>query len=204
MKKAEWNSLVKRNLAGGDAPDDIQGQYHPRVIDAYLDLAFGSLITDQQDKFGRIKDWKLDSITKPFCEDVKCDAKTGLFYVKVPVETFTLRENAQIRQISPVKGVSLSFVPRNGNGNWVYDTLDVRRFTNDIAYWLEHDRIYFSNFDTQLKQVILRLAIRFREFEDDDEIKFPNDSEGEVFSLVWIWMRRIGPEDVVSDSNQTK
>lgn len=44
MVKQELRELIVDHLAGGDAPDDVRGKYHPEVVGAWIDLAYSEFM----------------------------------------------------------------------------------------------------------------------------------------------------------------
>lgn len=204
MTKIEWMELLQANLAGGDAPDDVRGQYHLADVAAYLDIAFATLVTEKSHRFQEIEDWKLDAVTKSYCEKLVCDEKSKKWYLKLPVATLNLFQNAQIRQVNAVEDTSFIFNPRAITANWVYNTLRTSEISGDPTYTLEHDRLYFDWKPENIEQLMVKLAIRFREFEDTDEINYPSGKEFMIFELVHRALSNIDNEDTVQDSNQTR
>lgn len=208
MTKAQWIALVVDNLAGGDCPDELQGRYHPEIIAKYVEIAFDTMLNrnatqkeNKQDELG-MDSWKYDSMTKVYFQEIKKDERRNRFYSELPVNIIDITNNGGIRMISPAKEELSAFVPRRLNDSFIMGDLDVSCQKGLITYTLESKRVYYAgDIDCNWKEVMMKLAVRFDDLDDDDDITIPNGRSGEVFDLVWTWMRKKLPEDIVNDSN---
>lgn len=204
MTKGEWISLIKHNLSGGDCPDDLRGVYHPKDLALYFEMAYDDFILDQQDRYGKIKDWKIDVMTEPFCLTVECDEKRSLKYVIINKATPKLRNNAQVVSVSPVKGEDSSFSPRSNSANWAYSQLGTTSMTGETVYWMEGNKLFFENLLDTYKELLVKLVVSISEMDEDAEVPVQAGQNLIIFQSIYRFLREMPPEDLVNDSNPTK
>jgi hypothetical protein len=207
MKKSQWIDLLIDNLAGGDCPDELQGRYHPKVIEKHLELAFDTLLNRNATQKERMQDelgmdsWKYDSMTKTYFQPILHDERRDRYYSELPVNVIDILNNSGIRMISPAKEELSAFIPRRLNDSFIMGDLETSCQNGLIFYTLEGKNLYYSgDIDCNWKEVMMKLAVRFDDMDMDDDITIPDGRSGEVFDLVWGFMRRKSPEDIVNDS----
>lgn len=177
MTKAQWRELILRNLGGGDSPSELRSRYHEREIELYLGIAFDTImnrkLTQKQELESEMgmNAWRYDALTKTFVLDILNDTVRNRRYSVLPASVLSITNNDGIRMITPTQEESTAFLPRRIVDTFLMDGLDVGTITGLIFFSLEGNKIYYSgSMDCNWRQVLAKLALRFNEFEDNDEI----------------------------------
>ncbi len=207
MLKIQLIDLAKKFLTGGGyASPDLRQTYDDRVIAKHLSLAFDTyfnLSTTQRDEMADELGqsfWRYDQMTKRFYQPILKDTVSGTFYSELPVEIMSVNNNNGIRQISPSKEISSAFFPRKTIGNFLLNDMDVNTL-GLIYYTLEGRKIWYSGeINSCWETVMMRLAVKFDELEDDDPIQMPDGDSAKIFQLMLSFMSGKLPQDKVDDS----
>ena len=87
MTKAQLVDLFLDRLAGGDAPDEIRGKFHPLVIAKYIDVAYANFLEQTSLRARQTMDFlNLDYYRKTFTSvDVLNDSDRDEKYSQLPV-----------------------------------------------------------------------------------------------------------------------
>jgi hypothetical protein len=208
MTKAQLIELVKRNLQGGDGTPELRGRYHQREIELYISMAFDSLLNNRlnerqeyREELG-LNNWKYDGLTKTYVVPILEDTVRDRRYSELPAHILSVVNNGGIRMICPVKEEQTQFFPRALTDTFLMDGLDVGQLTGMIYFNLERKNVYYSgDMDCTWENVLMKLAIKFEEFEDDDDIDIPDGKDLEIFQTVVQLMNAKRPLDNVNDNN---
>jgi hypothetical protein len=123
-------------------------------------------------------------------------------YSELPAHILSVVNNGGIRMICPVKEEQTQFFPRALTDTFLMDGLDVGQLTGMIYFNLERKNVYYSgDMDCTWENVLMKLAIKFEEFEDDDDIDIPDGKDLEIFQTVVQLMNAKRPLDNVNDNN---
>ena len=207
MTKAQFIELVKRNLQGGDGTPELRGRYHQREIELYISMAFDASLNSRlnekqeyREDLG-INNWKYDALTKSFVVPILEDTIRQRRYSELPEHILSITNNGGIRMICPIHEESTQFFPRALTDTFLMDGLDVGQLSGLIYYNLEKKRVYYSgDIDCTWENVLMKLAVKFEELEDDDDFDIPDGKDLEIFQAVIQLMNAKNPMDIVADS----
>ena len=89
MTKQEWVDLIKDRLAGGDAPQEIKGKYHPEIIAKHIGVAYKSIIYEAYKEAKRLgEESNLQNYVKAYTVSVAKDTTRDQYYSDLPVHFF--------------------------------------------------------------------------------------------------------------------
>lgn len=206
MTKAQWRELILRNLGGGDSPSELRSRYHEREIELYLGIAFDTImnrkLTQKQELESEMgmNAWRYDALTKTFVLDILNDTVRNRRYSVLPASVLSITNNDGIRMITPTQEESTAFLPRRIVDTFLMDGLDVGTITGLIFFSLEGNKIYYSgSMDCNWRQVLAKLALRFNEFEDNDEINLPEGQDAELVQITLSLLQQKRPMDITND-----
>jgi hypothetical protein len=170
MTKRQWVQLIIHNLSGGNSPDDLQGEYHPRIIEKYFELAFNDSILDQEDMYGKIKGWKVEPLIHSYCYTVTCNEKRSISYIELKKSMPALRNGSEIIMIQPVKGEGYPFTKLVTVSSQAYNDMGTAEVTGETLYWREGMNIYFKNINAGYKEVLVKQICSVSEYGDDQSV----------------------------------
>lgn len=207
MKKAQWRELILRNLGGGDSPSELRSRYHEREIELYLGVAFDTIMNRKLSQKQELESdlgysaWRYDALTKSFVLDILHDNVRNRKYAVLPASILSITNNDGIRMITPTQEETTAFLPRKIVDNFLMNGLDVNTITGLIYYTLEGNKIYFTGaMDCNWTQVLAKLALRFTEFDDNDEINLPEGQDAELIQITLSLLQQKQPMDIINDS----
>lgn len=206
MTKGQFIELVKRNLQGGDAPAELLGRFDPREIELYISMAFDSLINQNPSEKNQYRqelgldNWKYDNLTKVFFVPILDDPNRKKRYSEIPAHVVSVIDNNGIRMIYPKYEEQTVFLPRKATDNFLMDGLDVNQLSGLIYYTVENRKVYYSgDINCDWTEVAMKLALKFTEFEDTDEVEVPDGTDIQIMSMVLQLMLGKPPMDIVND-----
>lgn len=191
MKKKELIDAAVIFLAGAsNAPPEIRTVNDPRVINKFLSLSFDTYFNksttikdDLADEMG-ISSWRYDAFTKPYYLPILKDERRNKFYSVIPVDIFSANNNQAIRMVCYAKEESTVFFPRRTTDNFLMDGLD-SNIMGGIFYILEGNKLMYSgDIDGCLEEVMVKLAVKFEQMEDDDFILIPDGDSMSIFQTM--------------------
>ncbi len=206
MTKGQFIELIKRNLQGGDAPAELLSRYDPREIELYINMAFDSLINQNpSEKYNYrqelgLDNWKYDNLTKVFFVPILEDTERKKRYSELPAHILNVIDNNGIRMIFPKHEEETIFFPRKATDDFLMSGLDVGQLSGMIYYKLEGKRVYYSgDINCDWKDVAMKLALKFSEFNDEDEVEVPDGTDIQIMQIVLQMMMAKQPMDIVND-----
>jgi hypothetical protein len=206
MNKAELIELVKENLSGGDAPAEIRGKYHPRIIEKYLEMAYDDLVaTIYQEGEPSGSFAALDSFGKSYKTTLTEDKDRGELYVELSISVVPLPDNKGIRLVCPYKDQSAAFDYIDNNSSHVFSRLHNQVVRPKGTYYAELPRIYISNVDRTLigKDIMVKAIPPFNGLKPEDDAFIPAGKNTMLFNLVYELMVRKNqtPKDDYDNNN---
>jgi hypothetical protein len=188
MTKEQWVSLLVDYMAGGDCPADLRGRYHPIDVADYFSLLYSSVIFQVHGNAVRYRDYaQFDSYVKAYNNvTVQYDTDRNEYYCLMPAEIISLPENRGIRSISPMKDQSTKFWYSDNNTADIYKELEVNKIINKVSYYVEGNKVYFRNFDTNYINdgLLFKIIVSLNAIADTDEIGLPAQMSGEIFVML--------------------
>lgn len=211
MTKQQVIDLCKKFLSGGGAtPPELRMINDPRVIEKYISLAFdtffnkSSSVKDELDDEAGRSNWRYDQMTKRFYQPILQDPISDKFYSQLPAQIMSVNNGQGIRLIAPSKEESTAFLPRKTLGTFLFDGLDVNTMDN-IFYTLEGRNVYYSgNIDCAWENVLMKLAVKFEELEDEDWINIPDGDAAQIVQTAIGFMSGKLPSDIADDNTPSQ
>ena len=205
MKKIEIIDVLKHRLAGGDCPQELKGKYHPEIISKHITMVLNYLIKDVLYKeILRDNNWGLlDSYVKSF-ENISIleNENRNEKYSILPASVVSLPANRGVRLVCYMQTQSSPFFYRNNNTSNIYGGLDVEEVSQQVRYYVEGNKVYYSNHITATaSKVLMKLIVTFDNLEDDDDIEIPSGYGKLLFELVMQSMLGMPLEKISNDNN---
>lgn len=203
MRKIELIELVQDYLAGGDAPDDVRGRYHPEIISNMLAMAFNDIIMATYLEAKTYSDYSmLDSWALNYTLNIT-NSKVTLPYP--PVQ---LPNNMGIRQVSPSDDNTNAFAYRENNANAVFAALEVGSISEKGTFYLEMETttkgnvsvLYLGNVPTGCNSVKVKMIVPFEQMDDYDYVSIPGGKDKQLIGNVIEILRSKPPEDIINDN----
>lgn len=196
MTKEQFTALAISYLAGGTAPSDIRGHYHPQIIEKYIELAYGEILYGVNANAIDYRDFgQLDSYVKAYKNvAVQYDAERDEHYSLLPASVVQLPKNRGIRSISPSQDQRQKFWYSDNNTDDVYSELEVGKIINRVRYYVENNKVYYRNYDHNFTGLLFKLIVPFSEFADEDNIAIPAQQNMQVFNMIVSLLRQTPPE----------
>jgi hypothetical protein len=190
------------NLSGADPSSEQRRRYHPLMVEKYLDAAFSNLLGQPDRREEGLGSWKLDALTKVYQTKAVCDQTRKKSYFVLPAKIVPLMNLRHIRQISAIQDEGTDFVPRTNNMSQLFKEGDGEMAETHIAYWQEHDKVYFARtLKCDMEDILVKLVVRFTEFADEEEIYLPADKEQLILDEVFATVKRKPFEDTLNDNS---
>ena len=191
MKKIEIIETIQRNLAGGDVPADVQGQYAQEIVTLYVSMVYNKILWELvQMSYNMADSTPLDKFTKSFIvEDIKRDSVRKKYYIELPVNSVNVPWNEAIRYCGPPESEADGYWWRSPAANSVMGGLDVEMVDSHIRYFVENQRIYFHLMDAKIDNVMVKLLMPWEAWDDLDDINVPAGADSDLFVKVISMMR---------------
>lgn len=183
MKKIELLETIQFSLAGGT--DTVQSRHDLRLLEARVEPVYSILVRDLYLSLRSKKNFsELDQYTKPYIIDVLYDDVRDHFYSELPATVINLPPEIAIRRCGQTKNEVNLFVPITLGELTQIQRLPVGRVVKETYfYMISSDKVYYWNLPVSTGKVFMDLIVRFREYDDDDEIQIPS-SFNEKNSLI--------------------
>lgn len=203
--KQNWIDLVRELLSGGDAPAEIRGKYHPRIVEKYLELAYDDIVTEVA-KEGQITgDYSLlDMFALPYKVAVQYDSAREQKYIDLPILVMPLPDGAAIRLVSAPKNQGQQFIRIAMNSQSVWNELEADRVDPKPGFYIENEIMYFDeNFPYGLTDVLLKIVASFGALGKNDRIGVPGGKNEMMFAKVFniMMQKKANPQDYYDDNN---
>lgn len=207
MRKIILIDLVRDNLSGGDAPDDVKGRYHPEVIANLLALAYNQVVMatymegKQHSDYSVLDAWALN-------HTVNIVDNAAL----LPYPPVQLPNGMGIIQVSAGNDLNNTFAYRETNSNSVFNALDVGLVSTKPTFYLEVNTgseinshvLQLSQVPDGCTSVKVKMIVPFDQVDDYETISIPAGKEGMLTDAVIELLRQKPKEDTVNDNNATQ
>ncbi|MBU0651239.1 hypothetical protein KKC59_04950 [bacterium] len=204
MRKIELIELVQDFLAGGDAPAEIKGRYHPEIIANHLALAYNRIVFETYMEAKQYSDYStLDGWAKNHTLSIVSNA------VALPYPPVQLPNNMGILQVAVSTDLNNTFAYRETNANSVFNILEVGSVSTKPTFYLEVNAGSGNNSHAlQLglvpdgcTQVKVKMIVPLDAVDDFDTVSIPAGKEDMILQYVIELMSKKLPEDKVHDNN---
>lgn len=203
MRKITLIELVQDYLAGGDAPDDVKGRYHPEVISNLLALAYNEVVMQtylegkQHSDYSVLDAWALN-------HDINIVSNV----VALPYPPVQLPNGMGIIQVAAGTDLNNTFAYRETNSNSVFNALDVGTVSTKPTFYLEQNAgsgnnshvLQVGNVPDGCTSVKVKMIVPLDEVDDYATISIPAGKERMLIDSVIALMREKPPEDTVNDN----
>lgn len=203
MRKITLIDLVRDHLAGGDAPDDVKGRYHPEVISNLLALAYNAVVMQtylegkQHSDYSVLDAWALNHTINITNNEVP-----------LPYPPVQLPNGMGILQVACGNDLTNVFAYRETNSNAVFNALDVGSVSTKPNFYLEVNAGSGNN--SHVLQVALvpdgvssvkvKMIVPFDQVDDWATISIPAGKEELLIQSVITLLREKPAEDTVNDN----
>lgn len=210
MKKIEVIEMVQDFLAGGDAPADVRGKYHPQIISNNIATVFKDIVFKTYLDAKNYSDYSpLDALAKKekvTVLDANPTAKTGRGLLPYP--PMQLPNNMGIRQVAPTDHPEEAFAYRENNSNFVFSQLEINTVSDRPYFSVEMNTevsesathvMKFGNLPDSCEEVEVMMIVPFEKIDDYDDVAFPPGGETGVKMGVIELLRAKKNEDEIND-----
>jgi len=202
--KAILAEQVMRFLAGGNLKPDRNIDI--REVMLYVDQCRDDMC--RQSVFESIKrgeyDIDADFLTYYDSVTIETDSVRAMKYITLPAARVSLPKDMGIYQISPAENQADLFIPIKAGQLWMYR--DTQTFLAELNtyYFSVGNKVYFSNIDDAITEVMLVLVAASSSFSQDAVYPIPSDYEKIIIDTV---LERFGvhkqiPHDEIEDGNK--
>lgn len=207
MRKITLIELVQDYLAGGDAPDDVKGRYHPEIIANLLALAYNQVVMQtymegkQYSDYSVLDAWALN-------HDINITDNA----VPLPYPPVQLPNGMGIIQVAAGNDLNNTFAYRETNANSVFNALDVGAVSTKPTFYLEvnagsgnHSHVLqVAKVPDGCTSVKVKMIVPLDQVDDFATISIPAGKESLLMEAVVELMRQKPKEDIVNDNNATQ
>lgn len=208
MRKIELVNLVLDYLAGGDAPDDVRGKYHPEIITKRVEAAYNDLIYEIAIAAKRFSDYsQFDIFTQAHILAVTLDGGDNTIgEADLPFPIIQLPDNMGIREITYTDDEASAFAYLENNASTVFKELDVMIVDSRPYFFIEKDdtannlyKLYMRKLAGSPSEIKAKLVMPLTEFDDYDRVPLPAGKDLRIVELVIQGLRTKPQEDVIND-----
>lgn len=203
--KRNWIDLVLDNISGGDAPAEIRGKFHPRVIAIYINMAFNDILIEVLKEANFHRDFStLDPYVKRYVEKIKIDSITQKKYVDMPVSVVPMFDAEQYRLVCPPLNEALAFAYLANNSQAMWEILEAAEVDSTPGFSIEAKKMWFDdNLPVGQEDILMKLLVSFQDLNDDDEVVIPGGKNEILFERVYNFMsgKRTVARDDYNDGN---
>ncbi|RLD59335.1 MAG: hypothetical protein DRI97_01230 [Bacteroidetes bacterium] len=203
MRKITLIELVLDHLAGGDAPDDVRGKYHPEVIANLLALAYNDVVMSAYMEGKMHSDY---SVLDAWALNHTINITNNM--VPLPYPPVQLPNGMGILQVACGNDLTNVFAYRETNSNAVFNALDVGSVSTKPNFYLEQNAgsgnhshlLQVALVPDGVTSVLVKMIVPFDAVDDFATISIPAGKEKQLIDGVIALMREKPPEDTVNDN----
>lgn len=181
--KAEFISDVRNAIAGGIINESTIKRFPDQIIENQLVKAINAtiLLTYYEGRNEGISDFPAEFIGTYYMTILN-DTAQDRKYAEIPTQIYAMPRNRGIRGIFPKKGdtVFIQVTRQELALNKYYSG----SFGTATSFFPEGSRIYFSNLDSTVEEVLGLFVIPIGSVGDDDEMPVPAGYEEEITNRV--------------------
>lgn len=203
MRKIELIELVQDFLAGGDAPDDVKGRYHPQIIANFCALAYNKIVFQTWLEGKTHSDYSiLDAWAKSHTINIVSNT------APLPYPPVQLPNAMGILQVSAGSDLTNTFAYRETNANSVFNALEVGSISTKPWFYLEVNTgggnnshlLQLGNVPEGCTSVKVKMIVPLDQIDDFTTIVIPAGKEDDLISFVIELMKQKPPEDIINDN----
>lgn len=213
MKKINLIEMVQDFLAGGDAPPDMVGQYHPEMIKKYLENAYNQVVYQVWMNGKKFSDYsQLDVWSKVYECAVLGTAPSG--YAQLPFAPVQLPNNMGIRQVSDHDDEANVFAYIEATANVVFNELEVSSYDDTPTFRLEQNNVSTTGshvlkfgqlpVTSPISAVDVMMIVPLEEMGDYDDVAMPAGMEDILVKQTVEFLAKKPMQDTVNDNNANR
>jgi hypothetical protein len=133
-----------------------------------------------------------------YCKTYEVDVVTATRkYSLLPVKTIQYKDaGGGVRRIHTQCDEQLVFVPMRGIDFQIFSSLDAGIVATDIVgYMTKHDRVEYFDISDDITTVRMEIVPAFSEYEDTDDLPFPDGVAANIYGLVLQMVQGNAPTD---------
>lgn len=209
MRKIELIELVVDWLAGGDAPDDVKGRYHPEVIKLHVHNAFNALVLNTYLESKRYADYGvMDAWAKNYTRTVN-GLSEGKCNVILPYPPLQLPDNMGIMQVSYSGDYTEPFAYMETNAEGVFSALEVSTVSTKPTFYLEQKQdgvgdethvLQCAGVEDATTELDVKMIVSIESMDDYERIMIPAGREDMIIRGVIELLRGKPAEDIYNDN----
>ncbi len=198
MRKDELIASVQKLIVKQGLTQDSLKSVHPKVVEGEISKAYNSLMKAFYQDPINLMNAELDFFAKKYTASIQRDVD-GFYYVDLPARPVQLIDNLGVRSVRP-KGGEQSFIRSSEVAMESIRRLPIYCCMKDGYYYLDGNKIMFD-FPIKehhiVEEVYLKILPLFEEFDDSDNIEFP---QGDAPAMQMILtLMGIRPTDNIND-----
>lgn len=201
MKKIKLIDLIRSNLPKPDKTN----RYHPSVVEHHVSASYNELLVKTYTK----ELYDLGLFTKRYGDNgtpvaVLRNTDTKEYYSVLPEEIVPLPDlNAGVREILPLEGRSIVFVPMRYDELKLIEGLEVQQIDDAVGFTVHGNNVIYTGMTTAIASagVVMSLIIPFHAYDDEDTVYFPKGMEDTIIRSVLEKLGIIPPVDLVNNNS---
>lgn len=204
MRKIHLIELAQDYLAGGDAPDDVRGKYHPEIIANLLALAYNQVVMATYLEGKQHSDYSvLDAWARNHTINIVSNT------APLPYPPVQLPNGMGILQVACGNDLTNVFAYRETNSNAVFNALDVGSVSTKPNFYLEQNATGSGNHSHLLQLALIpdgvtsvkvKMIVPLDQVDDFETISIPAGKESLLLTSVIELLRQKNKEDEVNDN----
>jgi hypothetical protein len=213
MKKINLIEMVQDFLTGGDAPTDMESQYHPEIIKKYLENAYNQVVYQVWMNGKKFSDYsQLDVWSKVYECTIIGNAPEG--YALLPFAPVQLPNNMGIRQVCSHDDNTNVFAYIEATANVVFAELEVSTLDDTPTFRLEQNNVTTTGshilrfeqlpINNPIDTIDVMMIVPLEEMGDYDDIAMPAGMEDILVKQTVEFLSKKPMQDTVNDGNANR
>lgn len=207
MRKIELVELVLDYLAGGDAPQEVKGKYHPEIIKNHLNTVFNRIVYETYMEGKLHSDYSvLDAWALNYTISIT-GVSTNTGNVLLPYPPMQLPNNMGILQVAPSTDLTNAFAYRETNANTVFAELEVSAVSTTPTFYLEKNSavgvpthvLKLEKIPSGCTAVLVKQIVPLEQLDDYEMIGVPAAKADRMVQYVIELLRGKPREDKIND-----
>jgi len=210
MRKIEILDMVQDFLSGGDAPADIRGKYHPKIIHNLTCLACNTIIVNLY-KIGKEQGNLsiLDAWARNYPISIVSSNRVAL-----PYPPMSLPDGMGILQVANGRDSGVDYTNvyayRDTNANAVFAALEVgnSNISSKPYFYLEINNstginshvLILGNIPAQTTGVTVKMVVPLDQVDDYSHVSIPDEGGSMIITSVIELLRQKPAEDYINDN----
>ena len=208
MRKIHIIEIVQDFLAGGDAPSDIRGKYHPEIITKWCEIAWNNVINMVYDN-GKVNG-EID-VLDPWARNYGISIVNNR--VALPYAPMHLSDGMGILQVCDGKDGDFDptnvYAPITTTAIGIFNDLEAGNQSTVPMYYLEINNstginshvLVLRNKPTATTGVTVKMVVPLEQIDDFSQVSVPKEGMNMIITEVVNILRQKNTEDKINDNN---